>query len=102
MPIKAHKTTLQLPLLGPASSRLGLLLFFSMVTIRDTETSTSLVTIGTQNGLGCLCTVYHNISLEKYYTVQKVQTCVSGIKSSVISGSHAQHLGPANRREIEG
>ena len=39
MPIIAHKTTSQLPLLGSASSRLCLLLFFGMVTIRDIETS---------------------------------------------------------------
>jgi len=55
MPIIAYKTTSQLPLLGPASSRLGFLLFFGMVTIRDIETSMTPVTIGTQNGLGCLC-----------------------------------------------
>ena len=33
-------------------------------------------------------------------TFQNVQSCVSGIKSSVISGSHAGYLEPANKRVI--
>ena len=40
---------------------LGFVIVFSMVAIRDIEPSTSLVTIGTQNGLGCLGTVYHSL-----------------------------------------